>query len=673
MAILGVLEVEVVKVIEQFLVVQLACLAQHLQDQIDACLLPMQELGEFERCRGTTEAAGEQTLGRLQHTTGDDEGLVVALGLLGLGDDVVHGGIDRMHQPGMKAALRRFIVFHRGNQADRAFLKEIAERDAAFLPGDCRFKDQVEIVFDQPAVGEVALAAVGRQQAALFLTAEARIAGHLRAVIIFLVRGRRRRELMGHDSILRAALPNHGRYHQGVKRAVRLFFAAVSLAALLPVISARAAGSEVLVANLNGAIDPITDNYLVGAINRAVNDGATALVVQMDTPGGLDTSMRDIIKHMIGARVPVVVYVSPSGARAASAGMYITLAADIAAMAPGTNIGSAHPVTIGGSNPAPSATPSASGTSSAPDIEDQKIENDAAAYARALATLHHHNAQWAERAVRQSINATAEEAVAQNVVDLESRDLPTLLNTLDGRQVSKGGQTYTLRTAEAAIVTDNLSGFDQLLQALIDPNVAYLLLLLAIIGIGFWVTHPGLIVPGVIGVVAALFAALSLFDLPVNTAGVILILFAIALFIVDLKAMTHGVLTTGGIIAMTLGGLLLVNTGFLSESVNIPLLLLTVAVIAGIFLFILQKAIAARHQPYAAGEEAMVGRIGSVREPLDPTGMVFVDGALWQATSSKGSVPVGGQVRIIHVDGLHLEVEPLVEQSGAQGPRLVAS
>ena len=459
-----------------------------------------------------------------------------------------------------------------------------------------------------------------------------------------------------------------------MKRGVRLFFVAVSLAALLPAIPARAAESHVLVATLTGVINPITDNYISSAVDRAQSSHANALIITMDTPGGLDTSMRDIIKKMLGAKLPVVVFVSPSGARAASAGMYITEAADLAAMAPGTNIGSAHPVSLGGTNPAPSASPSASGTSSAPDIEDQKIENDAAAYARALATLHHHNADWVEKAVRQSINAPADDAVKLGVVDLESRDLDTLLEDLDGRQVTKGGQTYTLHTANAAIDRYDLSGFDQFLQALADPNLVYLLFLLAIIGIGFWVTHPGLIVPGVVGVIAGLLAALSLFDLPINIAGLLLILLAILLFIVDLKAVTHGVLTTGGIIAMTLGGLLLIDTGFLAEAVNIPLLLITVLVIAGIFAFILRKVIAARRLPYAAGQESLVGTVGTVREPLDPTGMVFVDGALWQATAPNGPVPAGTQVRVVAVDGLRLRVEPLTQQPGrADGPRTVAS
>jgi len=424
----------------------------------------------------------------------------------------------------------------------------------------------------------------------------------------------------------------------------------------------------VLVATLNGVINPITDNYISNAVDKAVADRSNVLIIQMDTPGGLDTSMRNIIKKMLGARVPVVVFVSPSGARAASAGMYITEAADIAVMAPGTNIGSAHPVSIGGSNPAPnpSASPGTAATA-APDIESIKIENDAAAYARALATLHHHNADWVEKAVRQSLNVPADEAVKLGVVDFESRDLDTLLTDLEGRQVSKGGQTYTLQTAHAGIERYDLSGFDELLQAVADPNLVYLLFLLAIIGIGFWVTHPGLVLPGVVGVIAGLLAALSLFNLPINIAGVLLILLAFLLFIIDLKAVTHGVLTTGGIIAMTLGGLLLIDTGFLAEGINIPLLLITVLVIAGIFFFILQKVITARRRPYAAGEESMLGAVGSVREPLDPSGMVFLQGALWQATSTSGPLPAGTKVRVVAVDGLRLRVEALEQQEQTRG------
>jgi len=285
--------------------------------------------------------------------------------------------------------------------------------------------------------------------------------------------------------------------------------------------------------------------------------------------------------------------------------------------------------------------------------------------------LHHRNADWAEKAVRQSINAPVDDAVKLGVVDFESRDLDTLLQDLDARHVSKGGQTYTLQTANAGIQHYDMSGFDQFLQAVADPNLVYLLFLLALIGIGFWVTHPGMFLPGVIGVIAGVLAAVSMFDLPVNIAGISLILIAVVLFIVDLK----GVLTTGGIVAMTLGGLLLINTSFLAEGVNIPLLVITVLVIAAVFLFILRKLLDARRRPYAAGEESMIGSLGSVREPLNPSGMVFVNGALWQATSTSGPLDAGAPVRVVGVDGLRLRVEAVqqTEAGRSQGPQAASS
>jgi membrane-bound serine protease (ClpP class) len=454
-----------------------------------------------------------------------------------------------------------------------------------------------------------------------------------------------------------------------MKRGLGTIAGAVAWAMVFAMITtsrAQAAQPHVVVATLDGVIDPITDTYVVKALDQAVNDRATAFILQLDTPGGLDTSMRDIIKHVLAAPVPVVVFVSPSGARAASAGLYITEAADVAAMAPGTNIGSAHPVSIGGSNPVPNASASpAAGT----DIEAIKVENDAAAYIRALATLHHRNADWAEQAVRHSVNVPADEALHLNVVDLESRDLSSLLETLQGRQVVKGGKTYTMATANAAIRPVSLSDVERLLQALVDPNIAYLLLLLAMIGIGFWVTHPGLVLPGVVGVIAAFLAAITLFNLPTNLGGLLLILTAIVLFIVDIKATTHGVLTTGGVIAMVLGGLLLIDTGFLAEGVNVALLLMTVVLVGATFAFILRKVIAARMRPYAAGGETLVGRVATVRQPLTPSGMVFLDGALWQAISRSGDIELGAPVRVVEVRGLELLVEPLRQEAApGRGP-----
>lgn len=438
--------------------------------------------------------------------------------------------------------------------------------------------------------------------------------------------------------------------------------AAATLLAAWPIVNTHAAEPEVLVATLNGTIDPITDNYIARAVDKATQDHANALIIALDTPGGLDTSMRAINKHMLAAPFPVVVFVSPSGARAASAGLFITEAADVAVMAPATNIGSAHPVFEGASNPAAPSPSASGGSSNSPDILMQKVENDAAAYIRALATLHHHNADWAEKAVRQSVNVPADEAVSLNVVDFESRDLDTLLSSLDGREVSKNGQTYVLHTAKAAVVRYDLGDFERILQTIADPNIAYLLLLLAIIGIGFWVTHPGFFLPGVAGAIAGILAAVALFDLPVNLAGLVLILIALLLFVFDLKAVTHGVLTTGGMVAMVVGGMMLIDTGFIAEGINLALLLVTVFLIAGTFAFVLRKIVDARRRPYAAGEDSvLIGRTASVREALAPSGMVFVDGALWQATltSTGDTVPAGSTVRVVGMDGLRLRVEPV--------------
>ncbi len=258
---------------------------------------------------------------------------------------------------------------------------------------------------------------------------------------------------------------------------------------------------------------------------------------------------------------------------------------------------------------------------------------------------------------------------------MESRDLDTLLLALDGRQVLKGGQTYTLQTAHAGIERVDLSGFDRFLEAAADPNLIYLLFLLAVIGIGVWATHPAFVLPGVVGVIAGVLAALSLYNLPINAAGIILIVLAMVLFVVDLKAVTHGVLTTAGVIAMTLGGLMLIDTGFLAEGINVGLLVVTVLVIAAVFALILRKVIDSRRRPYAAGEDTMLGALGVVREPLSPNGMVFVNGALWQAISSMGSMAAGSRVKVVGVDGLHLRVEAvrnLETQAPTESPTVSA-
>jgi membrane-bound serine protease (ClpP class) len=322
-------------------------------------------------------------------------------------------------------------------------------------------------------------------------------------------------------------------------------------------------------------------------------------------------------------------------------------------MAPGTNIGSAHHVTLGGGG-----SPQPSGSDA--DTLNTKIENDAAAYIRALARDHGRNADWAEQGVRKSVNVTADEAVELHVVDFISRDLPSLLRDLDGRVVEKRslGRSFTLATAGARVVEVPMSGIAAFLHVLADPNIAVLLLSLAVLAIAFEVTHPGLILPGVVGVIAAVLAFSALENLPLNLAGVILLAFALILFIVDLTAPTHGVLTTGGIISMALGAFFLINTDFLDEGVNLVLIGLMVVAVGSFFGLVMRKVIAARRRPPVTGREGMIGALGRAREALAPSGLVFVDGALWQARAPNGvSIAPGESVKVVGIDGLQLLVQ----------------
>jgi membrane-bound serine protease (ClpP class) len=439
-----------------------------------------------------------------------------------------------------------------------------------------------------------------------------------------------------------------------VGRFARLLVAlAAALAVGVPAALAAEPAGQIEVATLTGTVDPITENYLARTLDRASQHHAQAVIIRMDTPGGLDTSMRGINRAILKAPLAVVVWVAPSGARAASAGLFITEAADVAVMAPGTNIGSAHHVTLGGGG-----SPQPSGSDA--DTLNTKIENDAAAYIRALARDHGRNADWAEQGVRKSVNVTADEAVELHVVDFISRDLRSLLRDLDGRVVEKRslGRSFTLATAGARVVEVPMSGIAAFLHVLADPNIAVLLLSLAVLAIAFEVTHPGLILPGVVGVIAAVLAFSALENLPLNLAGVILLAFALILFIVDLTAPTHGVLTTGGIISMALGAFFLINTDFLDEGVNLVLIGLMVVAVGSFFGLVMRKVIAARRRPPVTGREGMIGALGRAREALAPSGLVFVDGALWQARAPNGvSIAPGESVKVVGIDGLQLLVQ----------------
>ena len=307
--------------------------------------------------------------------------------------------------------------------------------------------------------------------------------------------------------------------------------------------ASRASPGEVYVARVDGVISPSTADFIAGAIHKAEQAQAQALVIEMDTPGGLDLSMRIIIKEMLRSPVPVIVYVSPGGARAASAGAFITIAAHVAAMAPGTNIGAAHPVQMGGGE--------------MDKVMAEKVENDAAAYIRSLAERRGRNATWAEEAVRKSVSITEKEAVKLKVIDLVADDLADLLAQVDGRTIETGAGQVTLATKAATTTEVEMSFRDKILQVISNPTIAYILLILGMAGIYFELSNPGAILPGVLGGICLILAFWAFQTLPISFAGLLLIIFGVLLFIAELQVVSHGVLTAGGIIAMFLGSLML--------------------------------------------------------------------------------------------------------------------
>jgi membrane-bound serine protease (ClpP class) len=424
-------------------------------------------------------------------------------------------------------------------------------------------------------------------------------------------------------------------------RAIRVGLATIVLAFLLP-LHATAGTPHVEQADLIGDINTIMAGYISSAVTRAETDRADALLIVMNTPGGISTSMDDIVTDLLNSKVPVIVYVYPSGARAASAGLFVAQAADVLAMAPGTNIGSAHPI-------------QATGADLTGDL-GAKVLNDAVTRVRNLASVHGRNADWAEQAVRNSVNINAEDAVRLHVADLEAPDPAALLNAIDGRTVSRPTGTLTLHTAGARIDDSAMPFWQQFLNALIDPTIAALLILLAGYGIITELSTPGAILPGVVGGIAAILAIVSLANLPVNIAGALMMLLAFILFLADLKANTHGILTFGGVIALILGMSFLVNTGPIGLGVNPIVVGAAALVTVAFFALFLRKIWQARRRPAFVGSEILLGATGHAREELAPEGLVFVNGALWKAIASNGPIPIGSPVQVVGRQGLKLEV-----------------
>ncbi|HEY50849.1 MAG TPA: nodulation protein NfeD [Dehalococcoidia bacterium] len=411
-------------------------------------------------------------------------------------------------------------------------------------------------------------------------------------------------------------------------------------------VRAQTGSSRIDVLTVKGTINPVLTDYISRGIEQAEETGASAVVIQLDTPGGLDTAMRDIIQSIINARVPVVVYVSPAGARAASAGAYITLSAHVAVMAPNTAIGAATPVALGGD-----------GEAQMSEEMKNKIINDAIAYIKDLASRHGRNAEWAEKAVREGVSATSEEALALNVVDMVALDLNSLIAQLNGRTVSLiDGREIVLNTQGATVNYVEMKLIEDFLYTIADPNIAYLLLSLAMLGIMVEIFNPGLIFPGVVGAISLLLAFFSLGVLPVNWAGVLLIALAFGLFIGEVLTTTFGLFTAGGVISLVIGSLILFKGASPIFRVD-PWLIAAVTIgIAAVFAFVINRAIRAHRKQAATGREELVGKRAVVREALDPEGTIFYKGELWAAISEKDQIKPGEEVIITAVDGLILHV-----------------
>ncbi|MCE5323389.1 nodulation protein NfeD [bacterium] len=414
---------------------------------------------------------------------------------------------------------------------------------------------------------------------------------------------------------------------------------------LFPLAAHAAKVAPIYVLHLDGQIDPAVADYISDGIDRAQSEGAQAVLIVMDTPGGLLSSMQKIVKSFFAAKIPVIVYVSPSGAWAASAGALITMAADVAAMSPGSSIGAATPVSI---------SPSGEAEKTDETLKRKQV-NYTSEYARSIAEKRGRNADWAASAVREAATLTASAALKKNVIDYVAEDTPQLMKKIDGRKVKTGGAIVTLHTADAPLKEMPMGMLDSFLHFLSNPYVTLFLTMIAMYGIIYELANPGAIFPGVLGSIAVLLLLYSYSVVPVNTAGFAFIGLAIVLFMIDLFTPTHGVLSVGGVVSLFFGLMMLFRS---SEGFMVSLwVLIAVALVTGaFFFFVISLGIRAMRRPYVSGREGVVGHIGEARTDLDPTGEIFVDGSLWSATSEHGVISKGESVYVVSMSGLKLTV-----------------
>jgi membrane-bound serine protease (ClpP class) len=423
-------------------------------------------------------------------------------------------------------------------------------------------------------------------------------------------------------------------------RRAAIFLLPLMFLCLAAIQGAEEKKNSVMVITVNGVINPVSAEFIGKSINKANELGVQALIIELDTPGGLDTSMRDIIKGILGSGVPVVVYVSPPGARAASAGTFITIAAHVAAMAPQTNIGAAHPVGVGGQ---------------IDETMAEKVVNDAAAYIKSLAEKRGRNVAWAEDAVRKSVSATEQEALKKHIIDLVAPDLNSLLVAIDGRKVQTTAGEVVLHTAGANVIREQMGLRHKILDLISNPNVAYILMLLGFYGLFFELTNPGAIFPGVLGGICLILAFYAFQTLPVNYAGLLLIILAVVLFVLEAQIVSHGVLTIGGIIAMAIGSIMLFETGPFIK-LSLYLIIPAVAITTLFFTLTLGLAFRAFRRKPVTGVEGLIGEKGVARTDITrDEGMVHVSGELWSAFSDE-PIARGEKVVVESLDGLKVKV-----------------
>jgi len=409
---------------------------------------------------------------------------------------------------------------------------------------------------------------------------------------------------------------------------------------------------------IDGVINPVSSKFMIKAVDRAEADEAEALVIELDTPGGLYEATRDIVKRFLAADVPIIVYVSPSGARAGSAGVFITLASHIAVMAPGTNIGAAHPVTIGGGGIPGQGKPD----STASSVMNDKITNDATALIRSIAEQRGRNMEWAEKAVRESDAIIATEALKKGVIDLIAADLDTLLRAIDGRIVKLAKGEKKLETLKARIREFEMNWRERFFNRISDPNIAYIFMMLGIYGLIYELASPGSIFPGVVGVICLLLAFFAFQALPVNLVGVLLIIFGIILLLLEIKVPSFGLLTVGGAAALLLGSLMLIDTDIPVLKISLKVIMPTVVFTVLFAIFAVGMGLKAQSRKVTTGQEGLIDEIGEALTDLDPKGNVLVNGEYWNAQASE-TISKGDSIKVKTVKKMLLFVEPVDKEN----------